>query len=332
VASTADLEGALVEHLVAALVARRFYLENRTKKQIGDELGISRFKVARVLEQAVREGIVRIEIDVPPEVDLDLSQQVANRFGLRQVLVVRAAEGLVPDEAAEGSVAGDQQAVRRQLGRACAALLAERLSDDDVLGVSWGRTLHALTDVMPPLARATVVQIVGSVPSADLSINSLQLLRRLGESTKGTVHALHVPMVLDSAEVAATLRQADYVAATLARFSDITCALVGIGAWRPGGSSLRSALPAAIVADLDAAGAVADVCSTVLDAGGEVVGGDSVPSRCIAITTEQLRAVPDVIGLAGGADKAAAIAATLRTGLLHRLITDSSAAAALLRI
>jgi DNA-binding transcriptional regulator LsrR (DeoR family) len=306
-----------VRDLITALVARRFYLDGRTKKQIGDEFGISRFKVARILEHAVRDGIVRIEIDVPPEVDLDMSQQVASRFGLRNALVVKAVDG-------------DAEATRRQLGRACAALLSQRLSGEDVLGVSWGRTLHALTGVMPQLPAATVVQMVGSVPSADLNVNSLELLRRLGESTGGTVHALHVPMVLDSPVVAASLRGADYVAATVSTFADITCALVGIGAWRPRGSSLRSALPEKIVRELDEAGAVADICATVLDASGEVVGGDAVPARCISITTEQLRAVPDVVALAAGADKAAAIAATIRAGLLHRLITDTSAARALL--
>jgi DNA-binding transcriptional regulator LsrR (DeoR family) len=95
-----------VQHLVAALAARRFYLDGRTKKQIGDELGISRFKVARLLDQALRDGIVRIDIDVPAEVDLDLSERLAARYGLRQAVVVHA-----PD--------GDQAAMRRQLGRAC---------------------------------------------------------------------------------------------------------------------------------------------------------------------------------------------------------------------
>lgn len=309
--------GGTVQDLITALVARRFYADGRTKKQIGDELGISRFKVARILEQAVRDGVVRIEIDVPPEVDLDLSQQVASRCGLRQALVVK-------------DVDSDQEATRRQVGRACAALLSQRLSEDDVLGVSWGRSLHALTDVLPRLPAATVVQMVGSVPSADLSLNSLELLRRLGESTGGAVHALHVPMFVDSPEVAASLRSTDYVAATLSTFSRITCALVGIGAWHRHGSSLRSALPDRVVRELDDAGAVADICSTVLDANGEVVGGDAVPARSISITTEQLRVVPDVVALAGGADKAPAIAATVRAGLLHRLITDTSAATALL--
>lgn len=299
-----------MEDLVAALVARRFYLDQRTKKQIGDELGISRFKVARILDRALRDGVVRIEIAVPSEVDLELSARLADAYGLRQAVVVRDAA---------------------QLGRACAALLAERLTEEDVLGVSWGRTLHGLTRVLPPLPGATVVQIVGSVPSADLNVNSLELLRRLGESTGGAVHALHVPMILDSPDVAASLRAADYVASTLAMFPRLTIALIGIGAWQPGGSSLRSALPPPLVAGLDTGGAVADVCSTVLDARGAVVGGDAVPARCIAITGPQLRAVPDVIALAGGAAKAPAIAAVIRAGLLHRLITDAAAAEALLK-
>ena len=300
-----------MQDLVAALVARRFYLEHRTKKQIGDELGISRFKVARILDRALRDGVVRIEITTPANVDLELSRHVADAFTLRQVIVMREAS---------------------QIGPACAALLAERLTEEDVLGVSWGRTLHALTAELPPLPRATVVQIIGSIPSADLNVNSLELVRRLGESTGGEVHALHVPMILDSPEVAASLRGADYVASTLAMFPRLTCALVGIGGWRPGASSLRSVLPADLVAELDRAGAVADICSTVLDASGRVVGGDAVPARSIAITTAQLRAVPDVIALAAGADKARAIAAAVRSGLVHGLITDAAAADGLLKL
>jgi DNA-binding transcriptional regulator LsrR (DeoR family) len=307
-----------MEQLVAALAARRFYLDGRTKKQIGDELGVSRFKVARLLDQALRDGTVRIEIDVPPEVDVELSERVAARLALRQAIVVRTADG-------------DEPETRRRLGRVCAALLAQRLSDDDVLGVSWGRTLHALVDVLPPLPRAAVVQMVGSVPAADLSVNSLELLRRLGECTGGEVHALHVPMIVDSPETAATLRATGHVASTLAVFPSLTCALVGIGAWRPGGSSVRDILPEKLARELDAAGAAADVCSTVLDASG-ALAGTAVADRSIAITTDELRAVPDVIALAGGAAKATAIAAAAHAGLVHRLITDSAAARALLDV
>jgi DNA-binding transcriptional regulator LsrR (DeoR family) len=41
------------ELVEAGVVARRYYLERKTKKEIAEELGISRFKVARVLYRAV---------------------------------------------------------------------------------------------------------------------------------------------------------------------------------------------------------------------------------------------------------------------------------------
>ncbi len=306
-----------MNQLVAALLAQEFYLEGRSKKEIGDELGISRFKVARILEQAVADGIVTITINAPAEIDLDRSRQLAARFGLRQAVVVRPAV--------------DEAGTRRLLGSAGLMLLAEKLSEQDVLGISWGRTLNALTGILRPLARAELVQLVGSVPSLDLDVNPQALISRFAEATGGPVHALHVPMVFDDAELAAQLRRTDHVAATLARYEQVTCALIGIGAWQPDGSSLRDAVPAALRAALDAAGAVADVCSTILDAEGRIVGGSALPDHSIAITTDQLRAVPDVIALAGGADKAPAIRAALTAGLVDRLITDTPAAQLLLR-
>lgn len=42
---------------LAASIARRFYLENRSKSEIANEFRISRFNVARVLAEGVAQGI-----------------------------------------------------------------------------------------------------------------------------------------------------------------------------------------------------------------------------------------------------------------------------------
>lgn len=52
------------ELVQAAAMARRFYLEGKSKIQIAEEFGVSRFKVARVLETALERDLVRIEIRV----------------------------------------------------------------------------------------------------------------------------------------------------------------------------------------------------------------------------------------------------------------------------
>src|SRR6266536_1030302 len=56
-----------------AAVARRFYLEGRSKLEIAEEFGVSRFKIARLLDQALASGIVRIEVGVPAQIDAELS-------------------------------------------------------------------------------------------------------------------------------------------------------------------------------------------------------------------------------------------------------------------
>ena len=144
------------------LAARRYFLDGATKSEIANELGLSRFKVARLLDDALRDGIVRIEIDAVPEVDEVLSRELAVALGIRSAVVVRTVEG--PGEFQRSP------ARSRRGERPC------RLpDDDDVLGISWGRTLHSMIGHMPQLPGCSVVQIVGIVPSLELNVNSLEL-------------------------------------------------------------------------------------------------------------------------------------------------------------
>jgi DNA-binding transcriptional regulator LsrR (DeoR family) len=67
----------------------------------------------------------------------------------------------------------------------------------------------------------------------------------------------------------------------------------------------------------------------LFDAEGRRVGRD-LGERCITVKADQLRRVPEVVAIAGGQRKAAAIDAVLRSGLVTSLVTDTSAADALM--
>ncbi len=305
-------------HLVNTVLAcRRYYLDGASKSEIAVELGISRFRVARLLEHARREGIVRIDIDPLPELDLALADAVARRHGIRGAVVVR-------------TISGPAELRAAQLGRAAAAVLADTLEASDVLGISWGRTLHAMVEQLPRLPACSVVQLVGSVPSLDLDTNSLELVRRLAERATGPVYPLHVPLLVESSGMAEALLREPLAAKSVDTFDSLTRAAIGIGSWAPGGSTIRAALSPSDARAVDAAGGVADLCSIVLDADGRQVRAAGLPERCLAIREDQLRRVPDVIAIAGGAAKAPAIRAALRSGLIHRLVTSEDAARQLL--
>ena len=112
------------ELVQAAAMARRFYLEGKSKIQIAEEFGVSRFKVARVLETALERDLVRIEIRVPAELDAERSDALRARYGLRHAVVVES-----PAEAEETP---DPE----NLGEVAADLLGELVNEGDVLGAS----------------------------------------------------------------------------------------------------------------------------------------------------------------------------------------------------
>src|ERR1700678_2978285 len=76
------------EVVLAARVARQFYLEGGSKVDIPDRLGISRFRVGRLRRSARETGMVRIEIGLPGgNLDAGLSAELCSVFGLKHAFV-----------------------------------------------------------------------------------------------------------------------------------------------------------------------------------------------------------------------------------------------------
>ena len=57
------------------------------KTDIAETLGISRFKVARLIDLALGAGIVQISITPPDSLDTETSARLRDRLGLEHVLV-----------------------------------------------------------------------------------------------------------------------------------------------------------------------------------------------------------------------------------------------------
>ena len=188
-----------------AEVARLYYVRELTQQQIAQRLGVSRFKVLRLLEQARAEGVVRFEIDEPIPVHDDLSRELEEHFGLSTALVV---DDVVP-------VARD--------------LLPRLLRPRDVLGVAWGETLAHIVERLEPCdVSVPVVQICGAIDGLVPGTGPTELAARYAAWTGGRFHPLQAPAVADER----ALRRA--VRPTTEIFDRVTVALVGIGTRRDG--------------------------------------------------------------------------------------------------
>ncbi|HEX9342454.1 MAG TPA: sugar-binding domain-containing protein [Actinomycetota bacterium] len=299
-----------------AAVARRFYIDGRSKLEIAAEFELSRFKVARLLDQALTHGIVRIEIGVPAQIDAALSERIRAAYQLRHAIVVDTPEHPEAD-------------LRAHLARVAADLLAETVVEGDILGLGYGRTLTVMTEALTRIARCTVVQLSGALLGVNVQENTIELVRRVATVSGGPAFPIYTPQVLPDFATAEALRREPQVAEAQRRWNQLTRAIVAVGSWDPPHSQLYVALSQRERDRLRAQGACAELCANLLDADGQPVATDFT-DRCITITAAQLRAIDEVVAVGGGADKVAAFKAVLRGGYATSLITDAIVARALL--
>lgn len=305
----------LAEAVLLANVARRFYLVGQSKTEIADALGISRFRVARLLETARESGLVKIEITTPGHVDSELSWDLQQTYDLAHALVLD-----VDDD--------DEAALRRSLGEAAADLLSDVVTSEDVVGMAWARSLHPMGTALHRFPSVPVVQLTGALSRPD-GLDVLELVRTTARLGGGAAHVFYAPMIAADVPTARTLRRQPDVARVLRLATDVTVAAVGIGAWEPGLSTVFDAYPPADREALARDGVVAEVSGVLLDAHGRPVE-NAMTQRVIGFTAADLRAIPTVIAVAYGDAKATAVASALRGGHVNSLVTHRAMAQALL--
>lgn len=302
-------------------IAKRYYVGDESMVSISTALGISRFKVARLLKEAKETGVVTINLNAGGEEDPELSGALAERLGLEHVVVVRAF--------------GTVEEVRGFVGMAAAQRLSETLHNDEVLGLAWGRTLTRMIESLESLPDVQILQLNGSVGS-DLSQSPIELIRRAALLGGNKAKALMAPLYIDNLEAAEVLRRQPDLKEVIDLYDTVTTAVVSIGAFRSTdtGSTNSQFLPLLSVAERDellGSGAIAEVCGLPFCADGSLAKTQLV-RHIIAIRPEQLHRVPRVIGVASDPSKAEAILAIWRADLISELVVDDVLAERLLAL
>src|ERR1700741_2631720 len=235
------------EVVLAARVARQFYLEGVSKVDIADQLGISRFRVARLLDSAREAGMVRIEIGLPGgSLDAALSAELCSVFGLRHAFVFN-----FPDD--------ESAVLRHRPGEAAAP--------GHLLAMSWSRVLSGLAAALTQIPPCPIVQLTGAVPPPD-GRDLLDLVRSVARVGGGPARVFYAPMILDDAQTAAAMRRQGDIAEAFALVPSVTIAVVAIGAWAPGLSTIYDAITPAERESLAALGVDAEIAGVFIGADG----------------------------------------------------------------
>lgn len=296
--------------------ARRYYWDDQSKVQIARELGISRFQVARLLQEARRSGLVRIEIGSPGHVDEELSAKVAERLGIQRAVVVEAHPA-------------SAQTTFDLVGTALAAELESVVRERARVGVAWSRAAPAMARELRRLQPCTVVQLSGAIYPPPGLPGSVEVTRDIAAAAGGEAHILYAPLVVPDVETARGLRRQPEIAATLAMADDLDVAVLSVGAWMPGASAVYELLNEHEREALRPMTIRGEVSGRLFDADGQPVRS-ALDDRVIGASLDQLRSARLIITTASGTDRAEATVAVAQAGLIHTLIIDDALANSLL--
>lgn len=299
---------------VLASIAEDYYVNGENQDVIATRHRISRSYVSRLLRRARELGIVEISVRRDVRREPGLEAALRSRYGIERALVV-------------ANDANPPEVTVRRAGQVAAGLLAEVLTHESTVGISWGNGVRGVIEALRPgRARARhVVQMFGGLSTAPTEILSGELVANAARDLGATHDRLHAPWIVESAELAHALLEQQDIASVLQRAAAAQVAVVGIGALWTGSSALlfnETYMTASELAELRAANAVGDVCGRAFDAEGRACRV-SVMERVIGLDLDAIRRIPLVIGIATGGAKHQAVRAALRGGVVHALVADA---------
>lgn len=299
-------------------ICRMYYLANISQKEISEKLGISRAQVCRIISAAREKGIVTITIDDAFETELNLEQGLIKKFSLKDAIVVNLS-GYPSDQTFE------------KFCMQAAEHIETLINDGMKIGVMSGNTISTVIDYVSPSQKKNleIVPLMGGLGLENAKIHANAIAQRFAEKTGGINYALNAPVIVQSAEIKESLLREPTIRSILKLGRNCDIALLGIG-------NVNVSSTPAIAGrwtekdrkELLNRGVIAAICNSFLDKDGKIIE-TILDKRSIGQTLQTLSSAKK-IGIGVGIAKTEAIKASLSSGYLDVLITDTDTAARLL--
>ncbi len=294
------------------------FIEGVKQSEIAEKLNLSHTKVNRMIAAGRKAGMVKISISSPYQRLVDMENDVARRFGLKQSVVTP-------------TVSDNPETTLQMVGRVAANHLLETLRDGDIIAITGGKAVSAVVENLEAERRfdIRVVPLTGGVQGkhyTDVNHLATQLADKLG----GAAQLVHAPLFAEDEQQRDLLMNVASIREVFDLARQATVALVGIGSVQAPGSGYYDLLPdpARGGQALVDAGIAGEFLAHLIKADGSLAEID-LNSRVVALDPADLANCPTIIGVAAGSLKAGPVAAALAGRFLTSLVVDEEIARAL---
>ncbi|MGG3571465.1 sugar-binding transcriptional regulator [Bacillus gobiensis] len=273
-------------------------------KPSGMSLTMEGSSLLTILEETMKDvsGLTRLEM------------KLKERLSLENVIIVSGNSDQSPW-------------VKKEMGRAAAACMKDRWVGENIVAVTGGTTMAAVADMLSPDPKNRKLLFVPARGGLGENVKNQAntICADMAEKALGNYKLLHVPGQL-SAESYHSIIEEPTIKELLNIIKAATMVIHGIGDAKT--MAIRRNTPVEDMQMIEQNHAVAEAFGYYFNQDGEVVNR----VHSVGIQLDDLPSFPDIIAVAGGASKAAAIEAYFKKNRNTAvLVTDEGAAKQLLR-
>lgn len=290
-------------------IAHWYYTLGMTQDEIGKNLSMTRQKVNRIINNLPAMGIVSTQVNGFEDTYVEYEAKIESRFEVNRVIIAETY---------------NNANYRPLLANRAASYIRSIIQPASIIGVSWGETLADAIGQLPYLnhPQCTVVQMVGAQNTDQHSLKSDEISRALADKLNCSCYNLYAPSILDNPKIKKMLLEERIIKVAYKMMKKCDIGIFGIGQLSEGSTMLkRGMLQKQDINQLREAGFVGDICVNPVRIDGQ---WEECPmrNRIISANMEILRAIPNVIAIAGGEEKVEAIIGCLASGVINTFIVD----------
>jgi deoxyribonucleoside regulator len=294
-----------------------FFYEGLTQFEIGKMMGVSRFKVGRIIKEARKSGLISITINHPKTDLTEMEVNLAKKYKLKEVITVENKEY-------------DGQSILDQVGMAGANYLSNVIEDHKIFGVTWGMTMSNVANKLPQTnaSHIKLVQLGGGLGTIE-GFDNLALTMKLGQKLNAVSYVIQAPIYVQSKSIRNSFMKEKQIKNTIDLAKKADLVMYGVGAinrsvlWKSG---LLNEDDSRILRELGAVGAI---CGRFFDKSGDSCW-PQLNDRTIGLSLGQIRQIKQKVMVSAGTTKLEAVKAAIRGKIVDVLIVDYETAELLL--
>ena len=298
-------------------IAKLYYMDKLKQNEIAKRLDLTTMTVSRYLKEAEKQGIVTFHVKSPWKIDLEKSEQMREKFNLKECVVIKVDQG---------------EDISLMMAKYLADYITTKIRNNMVVGISWGSTISKFVELCPYLAVSgcTVIQLSGAFVVNNYSRTPQNITMQLAQKLSSLMYTFNAPLYVANENIQKEL-VLDPTNQELLKLADQSRVnIFGVSVLEEVSTTYKmGTINSEELKELTNQNAIGDIAGIYVDQNGDLVEW-SKKNCYTGVSLNTISKAETSICIAGEKEKAKILEAGAKKGYYNTLITSEDVANILL--